>query len=136
MAKRSSTRRSSSQRRTRKPTWQQWLLALMLVPLGVGLLLILGALTNVIVWGSRQKQGVMGGFYVLFSFVASNAIQKQWVLSAGWTLLGAAAWLALNRPEVWARVAAATLVGIGVGLITREFFRRWRRRPAKEKKRR
>jgi MFS family permease len=140
MAKRASTkhpsnRRSSTQRRSQKPAWQQWLLALTLVPLGVGLVLLVGAVANVIVWGSRRDQIVMAGFYILFSFVASNAVQKQWMLTAGWTLLGVAAWLLLNSSAAGIRVVAAALAGIAVGLISREFLWRARQRSEKDRKR-
>jgi hypothetical protein len=134
-AKHSANRRSSTQRRSRKPAWRPWLLALTLVPLGVGLVLLVGALVNVIVWGSRQDQMVMAGFYILFSFVASNAVQKQWMLTAGWMLLGAAAWLALNSSVAGLKVVAAALAGIAVGVISREFLRRARQRAEKGRKR-
>jgi hypothetical protein len=95
-----------------------------MVPLFIGLLLILTALTGAVVWGTPQEQAVIGGFYILLSFVASNALQKQWLLVIGWLLLGVAAWVGVNRPEVAAKVVAAVLAGLGVALVSREFLRR------------
>ncbi len=123
-AKRSRRRLSSKQHRMW--SWQRVLLLLVMMPLGVGLLLIVTALAGAVVWGAPREQVMMGGFYILFSFVASNAIQKQWELVAGWTSLGAATWLMLNRPEMWAKVAAAAFMGVGVALLSREFLRRRR----------
>ncbi len=66
----------------------------------------------------------MGGSYILFSFVASNAIQKEWMLVTGWMAVGAAAVLILSLPEIGAKVAAAALISIGVTLLAKEFLRR------------
>lgn len=97
-----------------------------MVPLAVGLLLITGALTGAVVWGTARKQLVMGGFYALFSFVASNVIQTHWVLAGCWTLLGLAAWLVLNQQQTDAKIMAAGFLAIGVALLSREFLRRRR----------
>jgi hypothetical protein len=95
-----------------------------MVPLFIGLLLILTALTGAVVWGTPQEQAVIGGFYILLSFVASNLLQKQWVLAVGWSLPGVAAWVGTSWPGVEAKVVAAVLAGLGVALISREFLRR------------
>ena len=138
MAKRSSKRSygkaRSAQGRSQKASWQKWLLALTLVPLVGGVVLIIGALSDIIVWSSRADQIAMGCFYILFSFVASNAVQKQWNLAGGWTLIGIAAWVVLNSSDVLLRVVAAALAGIGMALVSREFLKRAGRRPAKSKK--
>ena len=105
-----------------------------MMPLGVGLLLVITALAGAVVWGTAQEQVMMGGFYILFSFVAANAIQKQWELVAGWALVGVAIWLMLNRTEMGAKVAAAAFIGVGVALLSREFLRR-RRQYLEAKKR-
>jgi hypothetical protein len=101
-----------------------WLLLLAMVPLGVGLLLIISAFTGAVVWGTPRKQAVMGGLYILSSFVASNAIQKQWTLAAGWTLFGFGAWLGLNQQETTFKIMASGFLGIGVAFLMREFLRR------------
>jgi hypothetical protein len=122
-----SIKNPSSKRGDPKRFWQKWLLLLVMVPLGVGLLLIISAFTGAVVWGTPRKQVIMGGLYILFSFVASNAIQKQWVLAAGWALLGLAAWLGLNQQEPVVKIIAAAFLGVSVALLIREFLRRRRR---------
>ncbi len=126
MVTKRSVRHSSSKPAARKSPWQRALLLLTMAPLGVGLLLIITTLVGVIVWDTPGQQIIMGGFYILFSFVASNAVQKQWKLAVGWTLLGIAAWLVLNRPEIEAKVIAAASIGIGVALLSKEFLQRRR----------
>lgn len=126
MASRSTNRRLSSKRAASKYPLRQMLQALALVPLVLGVLLILTALVGAIVWRSSQEQAVMGGLYILFSFAASNALQKQWSLVLGWVLLGAAIWLAVYLPTLGARFAAAALAGLGVAIISRQFLRRRR----------
>jgi len=101
-------------------------LLLALVPLGVGVLLIISAFTGIVVWGGPREQVIIGGLYVLFSFVASNAVQKEWVLAGGWTLLGLAAWLVLSRQETGSKIIAAAFFGIGVAALSRELLRRRR----------
>jgi hypothetical protein len=118
---------SSSKHGSPKRFWPQALLLLAMVPLGVGLLLIISAFTGALVWDTPRKQVMMGGLYILFSFVASNAIQRQWTLAAGWTLLGLAAWLGLNQQEMAVKIIAAAFFGISVALLTRELLRRRRR---------
>lgn len=121
------THNSSLEHRAPKRSRQRWLLLLAMVPLGVGLLLIINAFTGAVVWDTPRKQVIMGGLYILFSFMASNAIQKQWMLAAGWTLLGLAVWLGLNRQEPLMKIIAAAFLGISVALLVREFLRRRRR---------
>jgi hypothetical protein len=107
-----------------KQSRHQWLLLLAMVPLGVGLLLVISAFTGAVVWGTPRKQMVMGGLYILSSFVASNAIQKQWILAAGWTLLGLGAWLGLDQQEAVVKIIAAAFLGSSIALLAREFLRR------------
>jgi hypothetical protein len=124
MGAKSLIRSPSSKPGGSKRFWHHWLLILAMVPLGVGLLLIISAFTGVVVWGTLEKQVLMGGLYILFSFAASNAIQRQWTLAAGWTLLGLGAWLGLNHREAEAKIIAAALFGTSIALLAREFFRR------------
>lgn len=125
---------SSSKHGDPKRFWQKWLLLIAMVPLAVGVLLIISAVTDAVVWGTPRKQVMMGGLYILFSFVASNAIQKQWMLAAGWTLLGLAIWLGLNQQETVVKIIAAAFLGISVALLMREFLRRRRRYLCTEKR--
>ena len=119
-------RHSSSKHPAPAYSWRQMFLALALVPLVLGLLLIITALVGAVVWRSPGEQAAMGGFYILFSFVASNALQKQWSLAVGWSLLGVAIWLAVYWPGLGARLAAAALAGLSVAIISRQFLRRRR----------
>ena len=95
-----------------------------MVPAAVGLLLIIAAVCGAVVWDSTQQQVMMGFFYILFSFVVSNAIQKQWKLVAGWAVLGSAVWLAVNQSAMEAKLASAALIALGIGLLSSEFLRR------------
>jgi hypothetical protein len=127
MAAKPSIQKPSSKHGHQKRFWEKWLLLLAMVPLAVGVLLIISAFTDAVVWGTPRKQVIMGGLYILFSFVASNAIQKQWNLAAGWTLLGLAIWLGLNHQETVVKIIAAAFLGISVSLLMRELLRRRRR---------
>jgi hypothetical protein len=120
-------RNSSSKHGSPKRFWPQALLLLAMVPLVVGLLLIISAFTGAVVWDTPRKQVIMGGLYILFTFVATNVIQKQWTLAAGWTLFGFAGWLGLNQQEAAVRIIAAASFGVSVALLTKEFLRRRRR---------
>jgi uncharacterized membrane protein HdeD (DUF308 family) len=126
VAAKQSIRRQASGHGARQAPWRRALLLLAVAPLGVGILLIIMTTVGFIVWDTPMQQVIVGGFYILFSFAASNAVQKEWKLAAGWTLLGVAAWLALNRPETGAKVAAAALMGLSVTLLSKEFLRRRR----------
>lgn len=119
-------RPASSRKRAQNLLGKQWLVLLSMVPLAVGLLLIIGALTGAVVWGTAGEQFAMGGFYALFSFVASNLLQKQWVLAGYWTLLGFAVWLILNQEQAEAKIIAAALLAIAVALLSRQLLRRRR----------
>jgi hypothetical protein len=126
VAAKQSIRHSASRRGARQFSWQRILLLLAAAPSGVGILLIIMASVGVIAWNTPMEQVIMGGFYILFSFAASNAVQKEWKLAVGWALLGVAVWLALYRPETGAKVVAAALIGLSVTLISKEFLRRRR----------
>ena len=117
-----------------KPSWQKWLLLLAMVPLGVGVLLIISGFTGAVVWETPQKQVMMGGLYILGSFVASNALQKQWMLAASWTLLGLSTWVGLSQQETAFKILAAAFLGISVALLMRELLRRRRRYLSTEKR--
>ena len=117
-----------------KRSWQKWLLLLAMVPLAVGVLLIISAFTDAVVWDTPRKQVMMGGLYILAGFVASNAIQKQWVIAASWTLLGLSTWVGLSQQETAFKILAAAFLGISVALLMREFLRRRRRYLSTEKR--
>ena len=124
--KRSFNQRSLSNQVVQKQVWYQLLLVLALVPLLIGVLLVLTALTGARVWPTAWEQAIIGGLYILVSFVFSNLLQKQWRLAAGWLLLGTAVWLGMNWPLIEVKVGAAVLLGLSLALISGEFLRRRR----------
>ena len=124
--KHSLSRRLPSNHSTQKQLWYQILSVLALIPLLVGSLLILTALTGFLVWPTIWEQVIMGSLYVLASFVLSNALQKQWRLALGWLFLVAAIWLGLIWSAIEVGIVAAALAGLGTALLSREFLRRRR----------
>ena len=121
-----SSRRLTPGRSSKKQTRREILQVVALIPLVLGGLLILTDLTGAVVWGSAGQQLAMGSFYVLFSFVLSNAFQKQWQLTLGWLVLGAALWLAISGSDHGVRIVAAALTALSIGVLAREFLRRRR----------
>jgi hypothetical protein len=116
-------------------TWHRLLLLLPLTPLIAGILLILGSTFDITVRISPLAQTLLGGLFVLGSFAAFNAIQKQWDLAAGWLLLGTGVWLGLTWFEMWTRVLALLLAGLGVYFLSKEFLRRFRQQQERQAKR-
>lgn len=121
-----SSRRLTPGRSSKKQTRREILQVVALIPLVLGGLLILTDLTGAVVWGSAGQQLAMGSFYVLFSFALSNAFQKQWQLTLGWLVLGAALWLAISGSDHGVRIVAAALTALSIGVLAREFLRRRR----------
>lgn len=134
-AKRASIKSSSSSDEVQKKSWREQLLPLTLTLLAAGLLMIFGAVLDIVVWISPPAQALLGGLFVLISFVLSNALQKQWNLALGWLLLGAAIWLWLSWLGTWMRGLAYLLGGVGLFLLAKEFMRRfWQQQGQKVKK--
>jgi len=102
------------------------LLTLTLVPLVVGLLFIGAWVLDVSVLDDPQAQVTVGILFFLFSFAASNALQKRWRLAAGWGLLMCADLVILAWLELWAQVAAIVLGLVGLGFLAVEFYRQYR----------
>lgn len=115
--------------------WQRFLLLVTLTPLAAGLLLIFGAVFDMIVWISPPAQALLGGLFVLGSFVVFNALQNQWTLAAGWLLLGTAIWLGLTwLDHAWLRLVTYALAAVGLVLLGIEFVRRYREQQGQVKK--
>ncbi len=114
--------------------WKKWLLVFTMAPLVLGLLLIASTLLDIVVWDSLELQAVVGVMCVLVSFVASNALQKQWPLAGGWLLLGVAIWLWLSGRGTWVRGLAYVIGGLGLFLLSREFMQRFWEQQSKAKK--
>ena len=121
-----SNRRSTASHTSHKQTRHEILQILAIVPLVVGGLLLLTAFTGLIVWDTAESQVVMGCLYILISFGASNAIQKKWLLTSGWLLLGIALWLFESGPDIVIRILAGAIVSVSIALLAREFLRRRR----------
>lgn len=119
-------RRLPSERPALASSLRRVLLVLALAPLILGILLIVTALAGVVMWRSPGEQVAVGCLYVLFSFAASNALQKQWRLAFGWVLFGLALGLAVFGSSVGARAAAAALAGVSAAIVARQFMRRRR----------
>ncbi len=133
-AKRASKKDQSSPQEAPQAGWRKWLLVFTTAPLALGLLFIAVTLLDIVVWGSLELQAVVGIFCVLASFVASNALQKQWSLAGGWLLLGVAIWLWLNWGGAWVRGLSYGVGGLGLFLLSREFMQRFLEQQSKAKK--
>ena len=115
--------------------WRRLLILLPLTPLITGLLLIIGAGFDLVIWISPAAQDLLGGLFVLGSFAAFNAIQQQWELAAGWLLLGVGLWLGLTWFETWTWVLALVLAGLGVYFLSSQFLHRFREQQERQAKR-
>lgn len=114
--------------------WRRILLLLPLTLLAGGLLLIFGAVFDLVIWFSPPAQALLGGFFVLISFVALNVLQKQWSLAAGWLLVGLGIWLWFAFAETWIRAVTYLLAGAGIFLVGKEFARRFQQEQQAKKK--
>jgi hypothetical protein len=97
---------------------------LTLLPLIAGVLLIIAWAVDLTIWGSEQLQVSLALLLILASFAASNAVQRNWILAAGWTLLGIADFILLTWIDFNVQIVAFILGGVGVILLGFEFFRR------------
>ena len=115
--------------------WRRFLLLATLTPLAAGLLLIFGAVFDMIIWVSVPAQALLGGLFMLGSFVLFNVLQNQWLLALGWLLLGLALWLGLTWWETWLRGIAYLLGGVGIILLAKAFIERFQEQQRQVKKR-
>lgn len=137
MSKRAKRNRSSSSDVIQPESGRRLLILLPVTPLAAGLLLIFGSVFDMVVWISPPAQALLGGLFVLGSFSAFNAVQKQWYLAAGWLLLGVAIWLGLSWSSViWIRVLAYTLGGLGLFFLGKEFVHRFQQQQQRQAKKR
>ncbi|MEW5871519.1 MAG: hypothetical protein AB1894_19755 [Chloroflexota bacterium] len=106
------------------PTWVRLLLSLTLVPLVAGVLLIIAWMLDLEIMGDPQRLLPVGTFFVVFSFAASNLLQKNWLVGAGWSLVSIAMlllWISTASPVL---VAAFVLGILGIMMLGFEYFRR------------
>jgi hypothetical protein len=103
------------------------LLTLTLVPLVVGILLIGAWVLDINIFKDVQSQVTVGILFFLFSFAASNALQKRWRLTIGWSLLMCADLVILAWRELLAQIVAIPLGGVGLILLVIEFYNQYRK---------
>lgn len=107
------------------PSWSRILLALTLLPLISGALLIIAWALDFEIW-EPQTQITIAMLLILISFALSNAVQKKWLLAAGWALLAAADFLILSPLDPFLKITGAVVGVIGVILLGVEFYRRFK----------
>jgi hypothetical protein len=112
MAKKVSQRGKATQTRQASSPGKNVFLSLTLVPLVIGMILVGAWVLDIELLDDLQSQVIVGVFFFLLAFTASNAIQRRWRLAAGWGLLAVADIVTLG----WLNLAAQ-IVAIGAGLI-------------------
>lgn len=110
------------------------LLSLTLVPMVIGLLLIGAWAIDIYIFDVPETQTLTGMLFILFSFAASNILQKKTRLAVGWSFLTVADVVLLLWVELWAQIVAIILGVVGVGIILYEFYHRWQEERSKAKK--
>jgi hypothetical protein len=110
------------------------LLTLTLVPLVIGILLIGAWVLDIAIFDEPQLHITVGILFILFGFVASNALQKRWKLAAGWGLLMCADLVILAWLAVWAQVVAIGFGLVGLVFLSIEFYSHYRRGRAENAK--
>lgn len=123
--KRASKNRQAASGEKRSPG-RNVLLTLTLVPLVIGILLIGAWALDYLVLEDAQSQLIVAVLFFLISFAASNALQKRWMLAAGWGLLICADLILLIWLNLWAQIAALAFGLIGLGFLAVEFYRQYR----------
>ena len=115
MATKTSRKKKAEQAQRKRDAWKNVLLALTLVPLVIGVLLVvLWAGLDIDLWDARENQVVVGTLFILLSFGLSNAVQKNWMASAGWLLLMAGDAVLLTTRNLTVQIASGVLGGLGL----------------------
>ena len=132
MTKKSISKNKQSDPQRRSTLGGNLLLTLTLVPLVIGIILIIAWALDISIFDEPQLHVTVGILFFLFSFTASNVLQKRWMLAAGWGLLMSADIIILAWLHVWAQ-SAALVVGLsGVVLLGIEFYRQYQLGRAKK----
>ncbi len=118
----------------RRSPAQNVLLALTLVPLVIGIILVGAWVLDLEVLEDSQSQVIVGVFFFLLAFTASNLIQKRWRLAAGWGLLAVADLVTLGWLNLAAQIVALMAGLCGVVLLALEFYRQYKLNQAGQKK--
>ena len=117
--------------RRAKGSWTRLLLALTLVPMVLGILLIGAWALDLEIFDEPQTQTLVGILFILFSFAASNGLQKKRNLAIGWSLLTIADLVLLFWVELWAQILAIIAGVAGLGILSFSFYRGWREEQTK-----
>jgi hypothetical protein len=125
MAKKSSSKGKKTSSTNKSSPGRNVFLALTLVPLVIGLILIGAWVLDLEILGDPQSQVIVGIFFFLVSFAASNALQKRWRLAGGWGLLAVADLVTLAWLNLAAQVTALGLGLVGVILLGIEFYNQY-----------
>jgi hypothetical protein len=133
MAKRKKTIKRPAPRRSRG-SWTRLLLALTLVPMVIGVLLIGAWALDLEIFDDPQSQTLVGILFILFSFAASNGLQKKRELAIGWSLLTLADLILLLWIELWAQILAIIAGVTGLGILLFIFYQRWKEEQGHSKK--
>ena len=126
MAKKSTSKGKKTSPTKKSSPGRNVLLSLTLVPLVIGLILVGAWALDLEILGDPQSQVIVGVFFFLVSFAASNALQKRWRLAGGWGLLAVADLVTLAWLNLAAQVIALGLGLVGVILLGIEFYNQYR----------
>ena len=125
MAKKSTSKGKKTSPTKKSSPGRNVLLSLTLVPLVIGLILVGAWVLDLEILGDPQSQVIVGIFFFLVSFAASNALQKRWMLAGGWGLLAVADLVTLAWLNLAAQVIALGLGLVGVILLGIEFYNQY-----------
>ena len=127
-AKRTTKSSRSKQVTAQRPAWVRLALALTLVPMLIGLVLIVARALDIYLWDNTpEDQVVLGILFILAGFAIANALQKRWLLAAGWFLLLVADWVVLTSLNLVTQGVALFLGIAGLALLAFEFYRNWQK---------
>jgi hypothetical protein len=125
MAKKSTSKGKKTSPTKKSSPGRNVLLSLTLVPLVIGLILVGAWALDLEILGDPQSQVIVGVFFFLVSFAASNALQKRWRLAGGWGLLAVADLVTLAWLNLASQVIALGLGLVGVILLGIEFYNQY-----------
>lgn len=125
MTKKSSARSKKLSAQKASSPGNNVLLMLTLVPLVIGVLFIGAWALDMSILGDAQSQITVGILFFLFSFAASNALQKRWRLAAGWGLLICADLVLLAWLDLWAQLVAIGFGLVGLIFLASEFYKQY-----------
>ena len=123
MAKKSTSKQKKTLPAKKSSPGKNVFLALTLVPFVLGLILLGAWVLDIEVLDDLQSQITVGVLFFLLSFTVSNALQKRWMLAAGWGILAVADIIVLAWLDVRAQIVALGVGAVGTVLLGYEFFR-------------